>query len=130
MWKCLKVLWEVNFIPFDKPIGKPIFGQSNMNLYAPNFASERAGLCLTLSDYVSLADCLLVGGDFNMIEDVADRMGDITTTISRWELSVETSFVLSMVYLIYEKCIHFHVYKDPFSFLDQMGVWLLQTCLG
>ena len=85
MWKCLKVLWEVNFIPFDKPIGKPIFGQSNMNLYAPNFASERAGLCLTLSDYVSLADCWMVGGDFNMIEDVADRMRGTTTTISGWE---------------------------------------------
>ena len=30
MWKCLKVLWEVNLIPFDKLIGKPIFGQSNI----------------------------------------------------------------------------------------------------
>ena len=26
-----------------------------------------------------------MGGDFNIIKDVADRMGGITTTISGWE---------------------------------------------
>ena len=56
-----------------------------MNLYAPNSAVERAKLWLSLFDYVSLADCWLVGGDFNMIEDVADRMEGIATTISGWE---------------------------------------------
>ena len=56
-----------------------------MNLYAPNSAAERAKLGLSLSDYVSLADCWLVGGDFNRIEDVVDKLGGITTTISGWE---------------------------------------------
>ena len=52
-----------------------------MNLYASNSASERADLWLSLSDYADLADCWLVGGDFNMIEDVADRLGVAGTTI-------------------------------------------------
>ena len=44
-----------------------------------------AKLWLSLFDYASLVDCWLVGGDFNMIEDVANRMGGITITISGWE---------------------------------------------
>ena len=53
-----------------------------MNLYASNSASERADLWLSLSDYADLADCWLVGGDFNMIEDATDRLGGVGTTIS------------------------------------------------
>ena len=56
-----------------------------MNLCAPNSTSERAGVWSSLCDYASLADCWLVEGDFNIIEDVVDRMGGITTTISGWE---------------------------------------------
>ena len=53
-----------------------------MNLYACNSESERADLWLSLSDYADLADCWLVGGDFNMIENVTDRLGGVGTTIS------------------------------------------------
>ena len=56
-----------------------------MNLYAPNSASERASLWLSFSNYASLANCCLLGGDFNMIEDVADRMEGITTHVLGWE---------------------------------------------
>ena len=53
-----------------------------MNLYASNSESERENLWLSLSDYADLADCWLVGGDFNMIEDATDRLGGVGTTIS------------------------------------------------
>ena len=98
-----------------------------MNLYAPNSALEREGVWLSLCDYASLADGWLMGGDFNMIQDVVDRMGGITTL--RMGSCVGTTFILPMVCLIYGRCIHFHVCKDPFNFLDQKGVWLLQICL-
>ena len=46
-----------------------------MNIYAHNSTLERACLWLSLSEYASLADCWLVGGVFNMIEDAFDRIG-------------------------------------------------------
>ena len=66
-----------------------------MNLYAPNSASKRADLSLSLFDYADLADCWLVGGDYNMIEDVADRLGGIGTTILGWEAKCWDYFCFS-----------------------------------
>ena len=40
---------------------------------------------VSLSGYADLADCWLVGSDFNMIEDAIDRLGGVGTTISGWE---------------------------------------------
>ena len=66
-----------------------------MNLYASNSASERADLWLSLSDYADLADCWLVGGDFNMIEDATDRLGGVGTTISGREAKCWDYFCFS-----------------------------------
>ena len=63
-----------------------------MNIYAPNSSSTRAGLWLSLAEYAGLADCWLVGGDFNMIEDASNRIGGTTTTISGWEAKCWDSF--------------------------------------
>ena len=45
-----------------------------MNIYAPNFASARPGFWLSLVEYAGLADSWLVGGNFNMIEDVSHML--------------------------------------------------------
>ena len=63
-----------------------------MNIYAPNSMSVRAGIWLFLVEYAGLADCWLVGGDFNMIEDASDRIGCTTTTVSGWEAKCWDSF--------------------------------------
>ena len=63
-----------------------------MNIYAPNSASARASFWLSLVEYAGLADCWLVGGDFNMIEDASDRIGGTTTTISGGEAKCWDSF--------------------------------------
>ena len=44
-----------------------------MNIDAHNSTSERACLWLSLSEYASLDNCWLVGGDCNMIEDASNR---------------------------------------------------------
>ena len=93
-----------------------------MNIYAPNSASARASFWPSLVEYVGLADCWLVGGDFNMIEEAFDRIGGTTTTISSWEAKCWDSFSFAFGLLDLWKV-------QSFSHI-QMGVWLVLLCLG
>ena len=57
-----------------------------MNIYAPNHARDRAILWENILSQVPSVDHWAIAGDFNMLEDVSDRLGGIPHTISSSEL--------------------------------------------
>ena len=53
-------------------------------MYAPNHASARARFWDEIADQLPRSvEHWIVGGDFNMIEDVNDRIGE-STTYNTW----------------------------------------------
>ena len=52
-----------------------------MNIYAPNHARDRVILWKNILSQVPSVDHWAIAGDFNMLEDVSDRLGGIPHTI-------------------------------------------------
>lgn len=57
-----------------------------LNVYAPNQTGSRVQFWSMLEPSLPEADMWCLGGDFNMIEDAADRTGGSMTTIQSSEL--------------------------------------------
>ena len=59
-----------------------------LNVYSPNQASARAEFWTRIADALPALDHWCVGGDFNMLEDLVDRLGGSQqTTIHGSELA-------------------------------------------
>ena len=67
-----------------------------MNIYAPNHARDRAILWKNILSQVPNVDHWAIAGDFNMLEDVSDRLGGISHTISGLELYEWEHFIFAL----------------------------------
>ena len=57
-----------------------------MNIYAPNNARDRTILWKNILSQLPIVDHWVIAGDFNMLEDVCDRLGGRSYTLVGLEL--------------------------------------------
>ena len=70
-----------------------------LNVYAPNHASARAEFWSRIASSLLRANCWCMGGDFNMLESLDDRVGGSQTSVhdrelAAWELLCMTMRIL------------------------------------